>query len=134
MRGLYTDVTFIDEFLTLEFAERHGLFTYGWSDRNDRYEIASREFSVVKEKLLSQLTNSGNPVVAAVDGNYNNRGELLLVHEHHGIDLRADYAQDTLGALARVWRRPVLLATKQEGHAVVLWHDGTQATVRDGSP
>jgi stage V sporulation protein R len=134
VRALYTDVTFIDEFLTPEFARQHGLFTYGWSGRNERYEIASREFAVVKEKLLSRLTNSGSPIVAAVDGNYGNRGELLLVHEHHGVDLRPDYAEDTLGALARVWKRPVLLATEREGRAVVLTHDGTQATVRDGSP
>jgi stage V sporulation protein R len=134
VRALYTDVTFIDEFLTPEFAEQHGLFTYGWSGRNERYEIVTREFSAVKEKLLSQLTNSGNPVVVAVDANYDNRGELLLVHEHHGVDLRPDYAQDTLGALARVWKRPVLVATEREGRAVVLRHDGTQATVRDGSP
>jgi stage V sporulation protein R len=84
VRALYTDVTFIDEFLTPEFVTEHKLFTFGWSNRNDRFEIDTREFKAVKEKLLFQLTNFGNPFIAVEDGNHENRGELLLRHEHHG--------------------------------------------------
>ena len=127
------DVTFIDEFLTPEFAMQHGLFTYDWSKRNERYEIASREFQAVKQKLLAQLTNFGNPKILVIDGNYENRGELLLRHEHHGTDLRSDYATDTLGALCRVWKRPVVIETLVEGRPVVLRHDGKEHTVRDGT-
>ena len=66
MRSLYNDVTFIDEFLTEDFAIEHKLFTFDWSVRNDRFEIASREFRSVKEKLLSQLTNFGNPFILTI--------------------------------------------------------------------
>ena len=134
VRALYTDVTFIDEFLTPEFALQHRLFTYGWSPRNERYEIVTREFAAVKEKLLQQLTNFGNPIVLVADDNYENRGELLLVHEHQGVDLRSDYAEATLGALARVWKRPVVLATQVEGRSLRLRHDGKEHTVKDGPP
>ena len=96
VRALYNDVTFIDEFLTPEFAIEHKLFTFGWSSRNDRFEIESREFKEVKEKLLFQLTNFGNPFIYVEDANYENRGELLLRHEHRGVDLRPDYARETL--------------------------------------
>ncbi len=129
VRALYTDVTFIDEFLTQEFAREQGLFTYRWSGRGNRFEIETREFMKVKEKLLSQLTNSGNPVIRVEEANHGNRGELLLRHEHRGVDLREDYAKDTLGALVRVWKRPVVLTTVMDGKERLLRHDGTEYAV-----
>jgi stage V sporulation protein R len=134
VRALYNDVTFIDEFLTPEFALEHGLFTYGWSNRNERYEIMSREFKEVKEKLLFQLTNFGNPFIYVEDGNFENRGELYVRHDHRGVDLRTDYAREAMRALERVWKRPVHLQTEQEGKRVVLLYDGKELTVRhDGA-
>src|SRR5262245_14372932 len=76
VRALYNDVTFIDEFLTPEFAIRHKLFTFEWSNRSDRFEIESREFRKIKDKLLFQLTNRGNPYIVVEDANHANRGEL----------------------------------------------------------
>ena len=134
VRALYTDVTFIDEFLTPEFAIEHGLFTYAWSSRNDRFEIETREFKAIKEKLLFQLTNFGNPFILVEDANFENRGELLLRHEHRGVDLRGDYARETLKSLVRVWKRPVTLATIGDGKKVLLRYDGKEHTLRqDGS-
>jgi stage V sporulation protein R len=63
VRALYNDVTFIDEFLTPDFVREHKLFSFSWSNRNERYEIETREFKAVKEKLLFQLTNGGNPFI-----------------------------------------------------------------------
>ena len=126
VRALYTDVTFIDEFLTTEFCLENKLFSFDWSNRNERFEIASREFKTVKEKLLFQLTNFGNPYVYVVDANYDNRGELLLQHDHRGVDLRADYAKETLQALVRVWKRPVVLLTIVDGKTTFLRYDGKE--------
>ena len=44
VRALYNDVTFIDEFLTPDFCRDHKLFSFSWSNRNERYEIETREF------------------------------------------------------------------------------------------
>jgi len=126
VRALYNDVTFIDEFLTPEFAMEHKLFTFAWSNRSDRFEIETREFKKVKEKLLSQLTNFGNPVIYVEDGNYENRGELLLRHDHRGVDLRTDYAKDTLVALHRLWKRPVCIVTQSENKSVTMRYNGTE--------
>jgi stage V sporulation protein R len=135
VRALYTDVTFIDEFLTPEFCFDNKFFTFGWSNRNERYEIESREFKSVKEKLLFQLTNFGNPYIFVVDSNYENRGELLLEHDHRGVDLRADYARETLAAMVRVWKRPVALATIIDGKPALIRFDGKEHSVRhDSSP
>ena len=126
VRALYNDVTFIDEFLTPDFVIEHKMYTFGFSARNDRFEIESREFKEVKEKLLFQLTNFGDPYIRVVDANYGNRGELLLEHQHAGMDLRGDYAKETLSSLTRVWKRPVAIATKVDNKPVLLRYDGKE--------
>lgn len=135
VRQLYTDVTFIDEFLTPEFVIEQKLFSFGWSNRNERYEIDTREFKAVKEKLLFQLTNFGNPYIYVVDANFENKGELLLQHDHRGVDLRSDYAKETLQALVRIWKRPVVLATVLDNKPALLRFDGKEHSVRnDATP
>jgi len=134
VRALYNDVTFIDEFLTEDFAIEHKLFSFDWSVRNDRFEIASREFRAVKEKLLSQLTNFGNPFIRVEDSNFENKGELLLGHDHRGVDLRPDYARETLSALVRIWHRPVNLATLVDGKKTLLRYDGKDHSSRQDAP
>jgi stage V sporulation protein R len=134
VRAHYTDVTFLDEYLTPEFAMEQGLFTFEWSERRSGFEVATREFAKVKQKLLAQLTNAGNPVVRVLDANYGNRGELLLQHDHSGVDLRIDYAERVLEALVRVWKRPVLVATQVEEGPTMLRFDGKAHTRVPGKP
>jgi len=59
------------------------------------------------------------------------RGELLLTHDHQGIDLKQDYAQAVLVSLERVWRRPVELKTLVEGKPVFLRFDGNEHRVKN---
>ncbi|MEO6950232.1 MAG: SpoVR family protein [Polyangia bacterium] len=124
VRKLYNDVTFIDEFFTEEFCRENKFFSFGFNERSGNYEVESREFKQVKEKLLTRLTNFGQPVVLVEDGNFENRSELLLRHRHEGVDLRVDHARDTLEALARVWKRPVNLVTRLEGKGKLMRYDG----------
>ncbi len=134
VRSLYSDVTFIDEFLTPEFCRDHKLFGFGWSNRNERFEIDSREFKPIKDKLLFRLTNAGNPFIYVEDANFENRGELLLKHEHQGVDLRADYAKETLRSLVRIWKRPVSLTTIIEGKQTIVRYDGREHSSRSSKP
>jgi stage V sporulation protein R len=128
VRKHYNDVTFIDTFLTAEFALEQKLFVYGFNEKRNSWEILDREFRKVKNKLLSQLTNFGQPIIEVVDGNFENRGELLLAHKHDGQDLKPDYARETLRNLQTVWRRPCNLVTKVEGKGVALRFDGQNQT------
>jgi stage V sporulation protein R len=130
VRKLYNDVTFIDEFLTPDFVVAQKLYTFGYNQRNDRYEIETRKFEEVKEKLLFQLTNAGQPFIRVVDSNHGNRGELLLQHDHQGVDLRIDWSRDVMRALGRVWRRPVELHTTVDGKATLLRFDGKEHVQR----
>jgi stage V sporulation protein R len=120
VRRVCNDVTFIDEYLTPEFCERLKLYTYEFNRRTQQYEIVDRDFRKVKEKILAGLTNFGSPVISVIDGNYQNRGELLLWHKYQGIDLDPKYAQETLTNLEKIWKRPVHIETQVEGQKRIL--------------
>jgi len=125
VRKIHSDLTFIDTFLTQDFCREHRLFVYAFNDSKQQYEISSREFQMIKEKLLNSLTNRGSPSISVVNANYKNRAELYLFHKHEGVDLRPDYAQETLQNLYFLWKRPVAIETMIDGVAKILYYDGT---------
>jgi stage V sporulation protein R len=120
VRKLYNDITFIDEFFTLEFCIEQKFYSFGFSERSGNWEIMSREFKKVKDQLLRMLTNRGQPVIVVEDGNFENKSELLLRHVHEGIDLDGGQARDTLRNVSKLWTRPVSLLTKIEGKGKLL--------------
>jgi len=124
IRRMYNDVTFIDAFLTPEFCMQQKMFSFRYNRDTDLYEIASREFKEIKEKLLFRLTNFGQPFIYVEDGNYNNRGELYLRHRHEGVDLKIDYARDTLRNLQKLWSRPVHIETTVDDKKRLISFDG----------
>ena len=128
IRKVYNDLTFVDEFLTADFCRRYGFFTYTYDPKNKLYVIDSREFEQIKAQLLYMLTNAGNPRITVIDGNYHNRGELLLDHDFDGAELDKGYAQRTLSNLAQVWNRPVNLQTVMGDQKIVYSHDGDKLT------
>ncbi len=131
VRKLYCDLTFIDEFLTEDFCRQQKLFVFAKDRRQGAWTIQSREFQEVKKALLFQLSNCGTPCIEVVDANYRNRGELLLVHRHDGVDLKLDWAREVLSALVRIWRRPVFLETLISGKGRRLGHDGSKTSESD---
>lgn len=126
VRKSHNDISFIDEFLTPDFCERQQLFTYKYNPRSGRFEIDSKDFQAIKQKLLGQLTNFGQPIIEVEDGNYMNRKELLLNHVHYGVDLDVNFANETLRNLFAIWRRPVNLKTKYEEKEVIFHFDGKE--------
>jgi stage V sporulation protein R len=124
VRSIYNDMTFIDDFLTPEFVREQKLFTYGYNDKTRLYEIRDRDVENIKEKLLSSLTNMGHPYITVVEGNYENRGELFLKHRYDGMEIRQDYAKDTLRNLYQVWTRPVHIQTFIDEKTTVMTFDG----------
>lgn len=124
VRKTHNDITFIDEFFTREFCERMQLFTYKYNPRSGRFEIDNRDFLAIKQKLLSSLTNFGSPVIEVESGNFNNRGELHLMHRHQGVDLDMQFAAETMRNIFYIWKRPINLTTIQEDTEVTLHFDG----------
>jgi len=130
VRRIHNDLTFIDEFLTLDFCRRAKMFQFGYNEDTEYYEIESREFPKIKQQLLSSLTNMGRPIIAVEDGNYKNRGELYLKHTFGGPELKLSHAQDALVNLEKLWSRPVHIETMIGRQVVRLSYDGHEHTAR----
>src|SRR5262249_28878344 len=132
VRRVHNDVTFIDTFLTPEFCVQHNLFSFAYQEQAGQYYIESRDFEKIKQRLLFSLTNFGKPWIYVLDGNYRNRGELLLKHQYTGVELRLDQASDTLANIQFIWGRPVHLTTLVDGKPTTLSFDGTDHSIRSG--
>lgn len=107
VRRIHNDITFLDEFLDEDFCHESKMFLYDTDPRTGKQVISSRSFPEIKQQLLTQLTNFGQPIIEVVDGNFKNRGELLLRHRHEKIDLKHQFTLETLKNLYKIWNRPV---------------------------
>ncbi len=126
VRKIYNDIGFISEFMDEKFCEKQKMFSYKFNVEKNWYEIASREFLTIRETLLFNLTNLGQPFIYATDGNYNNAGELLLEHGHNGIDLKINYSKEVLARTYKVWQRPVHLKTTVQDKKKLYTFDGKE--------
>jgi len=111
VRRNYNDITFLDEFFTEEIFEKLNLFAYEYVPETGAYHITSRDFQDVKKKILFLHTNLGRPTIKVATGNYDNKGELLLIHEWNGIGLHLEDAKAVLKNIYHMWGRPVNLKT-----------------------
>ena len=128
IRRIHCDTTFLDEFLTPEFCIEQQLFVSKQEPKTKQRVIDTRQFDKVKQYLLFQFTNGGRPVIEIVDANFSNRGELLLLHRHVGVDLRWDWAEEVLQQLTHLWKRPVKIETLRGDKPVRLGHDGEKSS------
>ena len=99
--------------------------------------IVSRDPVRIKQTLLYQLTNMGQPFIYVVDGNYCNRGELYLAQKHNGLDIEIKYAVETLKNLYKVWRRPVHLQARIDDDMILFTFNGEQPkqqTIHEDTP
>lgn len=126
VRRDYNDVTFIDTFMTEEFCVQNKLFVYKFNKKTQRYEIDTKDFKQIKRQLLFQLTNWGQPIIEVIDGNFENRGELLLRHLYEGVDMQPDYMEATLKNIQAIWGRPVNLATYMDQEPKVYHFNGKE--------
>lgn len=125
IRQWHNDVTFVDEFLDEDFCHEHKMFLYQYDPSRQQNVITSRHFQTVKKELLDSITNLGQPIIELVDGNYKNRGEMLLEHRYTGKELKAEQSKQTLQALYRLWSRPVHISTYQHNKPVTWSFDGS---------
>ncbi|MBL9032533.1 MAG: SpoVR family protein [Phycisphaerae bacterium] len=112
VRRIYNDVSFIDEFLTPEFVDRHQMHQHKRDPNTGEVKVVSRDFERVKQTLLHHLTNRGEPFIHVADANYLNRGELYLAHQWTGLEVDAAKATQVLQNLRFLWGRPVHLQAR----------------------
>ncbi len=127
VRKVHNDVTFIDEFLTPEFVDRHKMYHYRQDPTTGRMVVVSRDFNRIKQQMLYMLTNHCRPYIYVCDGNYGNRGELYLAHRHNGLDLEIKYVTETLRSMHKLWTRPVHLLAQIDDDPILFSFDGDQS-------
>lgn len=116
VRSTHDDLMFLEEFFTKDFCEENQYFFYKakqvWDYQTyvqrKRYVFESRSFRRIKKRLLFQYTNFHLPIIRITNANFNNNGELYLVHEHRGVDLDfwskdGMYMKDVLQRLFKMW-------------------------------
>ncbi|MGD8228581.1 MAG: hypothetical protein PVI20_12440, partial [Desulfobacteraceae bacterium] len=106
-------------------------FVYARVEKDPAWVIKTREFDKIKALILSGLTNLGNPQIRVLDGNFENRGELLMEHAHEGRDLKWNFAEETLTNLHLLWKRPVHVESIKEGKKVRLSYDGKESNIKE---
>ena len=124
VRRIYNDVSFIDEFLTEDFVERHRMYQHARDPHTGELKVVSRDFRRVKQTLLHHLTNAGQPFIFVVDANYRNRGELVLGHQFTGPEVELARAGEVLRALRHLWGRPVHLMLRLSDEPTLLSLEG----------
>jgi stage V sporulation protein R len=156
------DYQLIDQMFDKEFFAKHArdFFVRGVTEGHKKelvHYIASREFNMIKKKLLFGTANAGQPYfyVPPDGANHNQRHELLVKHDVGGLveiygerpeiedffeDENDRYAHLTLDpgdlrgvlmGLHRLWKRPVSVETiTEEGEPMFYRYDGKKMKVK----
>ena len=81
---------------------------------------------MVQQHQLHKDLKGQKSLIEVVDSNFENRGELLLRHTFDGRELKLDMADLTLINLAKVWGRPVNIATAVDGKPILITCNGEE--------
>jgi stage V sporulation protein R len=128
IRATDSDVSFLRNYLNKELAEEMDLFVFRRS--GDHWRITSKDVEEVREHLIRSRINGGYPYIVACDDNYQNRGELYLLHRYDGTELDTRYIAKTLPMVHRLWGRPVHLETVISDRNVRFTWDGKKLSHR----
>lgn len=110
IRATHTDALFIKNYLTEEIVENLDLFIFSLLD-NSWTVTETTNWTGVRDLLYQQLIDAHIPTIYAIDDDYNNNRELLLMHDYNGDELEYDATIKTLGNITQLWKRPVSLRT-----------------------
>jgi stage V sporulation protein R len=114
------DFAFVRNHLTHELATELNLFRFK-GPANGTLTVQEMELPLLHDALLAPKSGFGAPTVSAAHVRVD--GKLELVHDHltDGRGLDPERGRKVLEYIARVWRRPVTVATvDNDGHAVEL--------------
>ncbi len=130
VRKTCNDISFISNYLNEAFCEKHQFFVFAQNTKNQRYEIISRAFDDIKRKLLTALTNFGQPIIEVEDANYGNRGELMLRHRFEEAELNLQKAEATMRNLYSIWGRSIHLWTMIDGKETLCGFEGEKLAIK----
>ena len=117
LRETENDLSFIRNHLTRELVEELNLFNF--RKVGAHWQVTDIEWEKVRENLVQQLINGGNPRIVVLEGDYDGKGSLYLKHRHEGIDLDIIYLEKTLTLVQFLWGKPTVLETIVDAQKVI---------------
>lgn len=124
VREIENDLSALRNYLTKEMVDELDLYLY--ERHGNEWIIVEKDWEKVRDGMIEEMTNFGNPTIVVQDGDYHRSHELYLVHRHEGRDLDTVYGEKTLQYIYQIWGRPVHLETVLEGDKVLLSYDGNK--------
>jgi stage V sporulation protein R len=115
-REVFSDETFLMQYLTEEHARELNLFTYSPKGRKNPDwtidDVPDEEgWQNIRKSLISTVGVNSIPIIYVDDLKDNT---LILQHEHDGRDLELDYAEQSVKNIEQLWKGKVKLFTELE--------------------
>ncbi len=125
VREIESDVSLIRNYLTEDLVVDMDLFLY--QRVGDELVIVDKSWEDVRQRLVTQMSNHGIPVIYVEDGDYNGNRELYLRHSWDGLKLDLNYAKKTIEYIHQLWGRKVWVETrKSDDEKLILSYDARQ--------
>lgn len=128
VRELDSDVAFLRNYLTKKLVDDLDLYIFQLEGNN--WKISGKEWENVRQQLVMSRINGGHPYIVVKDGDYQQNGELYLLHQYEGIELDIKYLEKTLPHIYALWGRGVYLETKLEDRPVLFSYNGKKCLRR----
>jgi stage V sporulation protein R len=128
VRELDNDVSFLRNYLTQELIEELDMYVY--EKRDNQWVITEKNWEKVRDRIVANMTNFGDPYIMVEDGDYKQNGELYLKHYFEGTPLDVGYAEKTLQNVYQLWGRTAHLETQQDTKRILFSYDGRSNTKR----
>jgi len=122
VRELENDASFLRNYLTKELV--HELDLYLYRLEGNEWVIVEKDWKVVRDTILTSMTNFGQPYIVVEEGDHRGNRELYLKHCFEGQELDAEYADKTLRHVHQLWGRGVHLETVIDDKPSVISYDG----------
>lgn len=128
------DISFIQNYLTLELCQEMKLFTYGMRDNNGDWDeediiLKSRDVEKIKNGLTGRMHNNGVPPIFVKKADENG---LWLAHDlADPLPLDPLYAKATLEYIYKAWKKPVYLTTTDGKGSIVKYEAGKHGVTEE---
>ena len=94
VREIESDISFLRNYLTKDLVMREDMYLFQKKGRD--YKVVDKEWTAVRDQLVSMRVNGGFPYITVNDGDYLKNGELYLKHWFEDIELDVKYLEKVL--------------------------------------
>lgn len=132
----HNDITLLHEYFTQELCDKLEFFNWAKTPSNKQgvaaeYKIVDRDWKKIKNNLIRRYLNGGLPYISLVDPNGRGKGILVLEHSWDGRTLQPKYSKETMRSLARIWKGPVAVLTKDKNENDLVYYCTPESNTKE---